>query len=497
MIKNFSRGLKLFQLNQSKNFTFTNINTLQNLSTSFRPNRDKNIYHILNLNFSDKGSKEWLDRQRKDPYVKKTKALDYRSRATFKLIEIQQKFKIIRIGQKILDLGCSPGGWSQIAAEYSKSDPKNPGIVAVDLLNMKPLQGVKFIRGDFYKQDIQDDILKHSNYQKFDLVLSDMCPEFTGTKVTDHVNLINLNNETILFIQKVLKRNGILVLKTFEGTLQKKFQDQIQILFNKINRFKPSSSRSESSELYLVCVGYLENEELKKETEKITKMSEEEIFEKNKKESIRAYKYAKLNQFTLLEDLDNMREKIQKTFKIDPETIKMDPKEEEEIKTMIEKENDKLHEELHGRAYKPIKQKNLSEFVENYEKEMKELDERLKAALGKEKVNIDEFEEFFKQDVNQEHMDQLAREKLKDSEFIEQKLEALQKQISEEEAQEMLRADSEPNELLSKYKRWEEILNQVKEEDRNERQNFDEINQDRVAESKHIYHIKIFRHATR
>jgi hypothetical protein len=326
---------------------------------------------------------------------------------------------------------------------------------------MNPVKGVSFIHGDMNKSDIHDKILEKNNFEKFDLICSDMCPEFSGVKFKDHVSLINLNEITVNFSFKVLKKNGNLVLKTFEGTLQKKFQEGFKNHFNKIHRFKPSSSRSESSELYLVCIGYLINEELKKEAEKIAKMDSKEYFETSKEQALKAYRLAKLNSFTLLEDLDKMKKEIEQKFKVDPEKIRVDPKEEEELKKIIEDENEKLRLELYGRAYKPLKSKSIVDFVKDYEKEMKEYNDKLKVALEKEKIDPIEIEEFFNEDVNQKHMQDVANDAIKEAEYMNKKINALKERISEEDAKEVLRPNSEPNEILAKYKRWEKILQDI------------------------------------
>lgn len=207
---------------------------------------------------------------------------------------------------------------------------------------MDPITGVCFIQGDMTKEGTRDNVLEKNKYNKFDLICSDMCPEFKGNKYVDHSNLISLNQLTVDFAFKVLKRNGNLILKTFEGSMQKKFQDNIKSYFNKIHRFKPASSRSESSEIYLVCLGYLENEELKKETEELMKMKPSEYLEQRKMEALKEYKLCKFNRRYLLEDLEEKRKEIIDKYKIDPEKLKIDIKEQEELKKMIDEENDEV-----------------------------------------------------------------------------------------------------------------------------------------------------------
>jgi 23S rRNA (uridine2552-2'-O)-methyltransferase len=386
---------------------------------------------------------------------------------------------------KILDVGCAPGGWSQIILEHLKPTQNNrSNLVAVDILPMDRLQNVSFIQGDMRKSSTFDEILLKNNYEKFDLILSDICPEFTGQKATDHYNLIELNRTTIEFAYKVLKRNGNLVIKTFEGSLQRKLQDDIKKFFNKINRFKPASSRSESSELYLICIGYLESEELIKEAEKIAKMNPKEHFEQEKDKAIREYHLNRLNKYFLLEDLDNQRESIKNKFKVDPEAIKLDPKEEEELRKIINEEEEKVQKELYGDGYRETNARTLAEYTLEYQRELKEYQNKLKAALDKEKINMDEVEEFFKADVEEKHLEDLVNERIRESEFLENKIIALEKQIKEEDAQDLLRPDLKENELIAKYRRWEKVLHQVEESMVKDQEINKEQEQENIKDSK-------------
>lgn len=269
--------------------------------------------------------------------------MNYKSRAAFKLMEIQNKYKILKKGQKAIDIGSAPGGWSQVISELISSNKSQPDVIAVDILRMEPLDGVLFIQGDLTRKEIQDKILEKNNYEKFDVVLSDMCPEFIGQKHTDHFNLIKLNEMTIEFTSKILKTNGILVMKTFEGSMQKKLQQGIEIYFEKIQRFKPASSRSESSEMYLICTGYMQGEKLKSEIEKLEKTDVNELIEKKKAEALKTYKFSKFDEEFDQQKLRKMREDIINIFKIDPDNIEVTKEEEEEIRKILEKEKKEVN----------------------------------------------------------------------------------------------------------------------------------------------------------
>lgn len=269
--------------------------------------------------------------------------MNYKSRAAFKLIEIQNKYKILKKGQKAIDIGSAPGGWSQVICELIHSSKTKPDVIAVDILKMDPIEGVCFIQGDLTRKEIQEKILEKNNFDKFDVVLSDMCPEFVGQKFKDHFNLIKLNEMTIEFASKILKTNGILVMKTFEGTMQKKLQEGIDLYFEKIQRFKPASSRSESSELYLICTGYMQNAKLKDEINKIQNTDVKDLVEKKKNEAIKNYKFKKFDNEFEPEKLAKLRDDIINIFKVDPENIKVTKEEEDEIKNIIEQEKKEVN----------------------------------------------------------------------------------------------------------------------------------------------------------
>jgi hypothetical protein len=160
----------------------------------------------------------------------------------------------------------------------------------------------------------------------------------------------------------------------------------------------------------------------------------------------------KLNKLTLLEDLDKYRDEIISKYKIDPEKIKVDPKEEAEISKLIQEENDRLHEELHGRAYKPLPEDmSLIDYVQNYEKEMKQYDDKLREVLKKEQFSQEEIDELLKEDTNETYQRENAQNQLKDIEYLQQKIDSLEKRITDEEAEGLLRYDGEENETLAKF----------------------------------------------
>lgn len=197
-------------------------------------------------------STRWLQRQLNDPFVILAKENGYRCRAAFKILEINDKFKIFKKGQKVLDLGSAPGGWSQVVVE--KVGMNN--IVAVDILDMSPIFGVKFVKQDFLADDAKAIIMENSNVSKFDVIMSDMAANTTGDKKTDHIRTLNLVEEALDFSVTVLKPNGTFISKIFQGGAEKELLDRLKENFSIVKHFKPKSSRQNSVEMYLVAMGF-------------------------------------------------------------------------------------------------------------------------------------------------------------------------------------------------------------------------------------------------
>ena len=199
-------------------------------------------------------SRRWLERQLNDPYVKAAKDQGYRTRAAYKLIEIHEKFKIFKNKVKVLDLGSAPGGWSQVASKML-SNNKNMKIVAVDILEMKPIDGVHFIKGDILDDTILDDI-KNSFSNKVDLVLSDIAPSATGHKNTDQTRSVLLAEMALDTAICFLINGGNFCCKLIRGKGEEEIVKKMRIYFKKIKRYKPDSSRKDSSEIFLIGLNF-------------------------------------------------------------------------------------------------------------------------------------------------------------------------------------------------------------------------------------------------
>ena len=198
----------------------------------------------------NKISKNWLNKQKRDPFVLKSKAQGYRSRSAFKLIEMNKKFKFLKKKTNILDLGASPGGWSQVVAKSILSGK----ILAVDITPMEKIKSVDFIRGDFLKEEVYQKIKNYFD-NKVDVVLSDMAVNTTGNKNLDSYNTGELCLKAMDLAQKVLHKDGVFLFKLFMGSVYAEINEKANKCFDKVVKYKPSSSRKESKEIYIYCCG--------------------------------------------------------------------------------------------------------------------------------------------------------------------------------------------------------------------------------------------------
>ena len=195
-----------------------------------------------------KKSNSWRIKQHRDQFFKKSKTLGYRSRASFKLIEINKKFRFIKDKTNLLDLGCCPGGWSQVASQIVKTGK----IMSIDIKEMDLIKNIKFIKGDILEQKIKNEVI---NYFKsnLDVIISDMAADTTGNKSLDSIRTNQLCAEVINFSKNILKPKGVLVSKIFMGEDFIEVKNLAKSVFKKVNFFKPESSRKESKETYLHC----------------------------------------------------------------------------------------------------------------------------------------------------------------------------------------------------------------------------------------------------
>ena len=196
----------------------------------------------------NKISKNWINRQKRDIYIRQSKVDGYRARSAYKLIEIDKKFKIFKNGMFILDIGAAPGSWSQ----YASKTIKNGKIISIDLKEISPIDNGIHIKGDFTEPDIQEKIKKNLT-KEFDLVMSDMAVNTTGIKNLDSIQTGELCKEAMIFSEKVISPKGYFISKIFMGSSFNEIVALGKKIFREVKVFKPLSSRKESKESFIVC----------------------------------------------------------------------------------------------------------------------------------------------------------------------------------------------------------------------------------------------------
>lgn len=200
----------------------------------------------------NKTSRQWVHDHINDPYVKQAQAQGFRSRAAFKLMQIDDKDRLLGPGKVVVDLGSTPGGWSQVA---SKKVGAAGRVVAIDLLPMEPVHGVHFILGDFREDEPLAELVESLEGRRVDLVLSDMAPNLSGIAVTDQARSIHLLELALEFAREHLKSGGDMLVKVFQGSCFDELRREMEQLFTSVAVRKPDSSRDRSSEVYLLCRG--------------------------------------------------------------------------------------------------------------------------------------------------------------------------------------------------------------------------------------------------
>ncbi|QIV94965.1 RlmE family RNA methyltransferase [Allofrancisella frigidaquae] len=198
-------------------------------------------------------SKRWVQEHNSDYYVIQANKLGYRSRASFKIIEIQEKYKIFKQNMFVIDLGAAPGGWSEQIIKYIGSNGK---LIALDLLEMAPIPGVDFIQGDFTSDETYEKLNNLIGQNKIDCIVSDMSPNISGNKTSDQAKSIFLLELALDFAINNLKKSGGFVAKIFQGEGADTYIKQVKNHFTKVTQFKPKSSRPRSREFYIIALGF-------------------------------------------------------------------------------------------------------------------------------------------------------------------------------------------------------------------------------------------------
>lgn len=200
-----------------------------------------------------KTSKQWLKEHFDDVYVRRAKEEGYRSRASFKLLEIQEQDKLIRQGMTIVDLGAAPGGWSQVAANFAGEEGQ---VIASDILHIDSLPGVEFLQGDFTEDAVLERLIELLRDRQVDLVISDMAPNMSGMRDIDLPRVMHLAELALDFARSALKPDGGFLVKVFHGEGYEELQKGLKSSFSSLKVRKPKASRARSSEIYLLAAGF-------------------------------------------------------------------------------------------------------------------------------------------------------------------------------------------------------------------------------------------------
>ncbi len=201
-------------------------------------------------------SKLWLERQLNDPYVAQARRDGYRSRAAYKLLEIDDKYRLLKPGQVVVDLGAAPGGWSQIAAKRVGAVDGKGKVIAIDLLEMPEIAGVTFTQLDFMDADAPEALRAMIDGASVDVVMSDMAANTTGHRKTDQLRIVGLVEEAAAFAAEVLKPGGAFIAKTFQSGADAELMAQLKRDYATVRHVKPAASRQDSSERYVLAVGF-------------------------------------------------------------------------------------------------------------------------------------------------------------------------------------------------------------------------------------------------
>lgn len=207
----------------------------------------------ISMGISHSVSRKWLRERRKDHYYRMAKEHGYRSRAAYKLIQIDRSFRIFRKGDVVVELGAAPGGWSQVAIRAIGPEGM---LVGVDLQKIEPIEGAIFIRGDFTRRETVEKIQEILGGRDVSVVISDMSPNISGAYATDHARSIHLAEIALEFAVENLKKGGVFVVKIFEGDMLGDYIKEVKKYFGMVRLHSPKASRASSSEIYLIAKGF-------------------------------------------------------------------------------------------------------------------------------------------------------------------------------------------------------------------------------------------------
>lgn len=223
----------------------------------FTKGSSRNMHvRVKNAKGLKKSSVRWLQRQLNDPYVRQAKSDGYRSRAAYKLIEMNEKLNFLKPGAHVVDLGAAPGGWLQIAADLTDAEHSGSQIVGIDLIDIVAPPFTRFLCGDFTDDDAPEKLRALMGVEKVDVVLSDMAPNTTGHAATDHLRIMHLCELAYYFAVEVLKPGGLFLAKTRQGGTEAGLLQTMKQQFTTVKHIKPKASRQDSAEVYVLATGF-------------------------------------------------------------------------------------------------------------------------------------------------------------------------------------------------------------------------------------------------
>ncbi|MDD7908941.1 MULTISPECIES: RlmE family RNA methyltransferase [Pseudovibrio] len=229
-------------------------------NTSGRGRGDRNMFtRVKTARKRSNSSTLWLQRQLNDPYVQKSKIDGYRSRAAYKLLEINEKHQLIKPGMRVVDLGAAPGGWCQVTVPIVGSTDDEPLVVGIDYLEMEPIPGVVLLQKDFLDDDAPEMLMDALGGHQPDMVMSDMAAPTTGHRQTDHLRTTYLFEVAIDFARQNLAKDGLFLSKVFAGGAESSLLQELKKEFKSVAHIKPPASRKESPEMYILAKGYRGN----------------------------------------------------------------------------------------------------------------------------------------------------------------------------------------------------------------------------------------------
>lgn len=212
--------------------------------------------HLKKVRGRTASSSKWLQRQLNDPYVAEAHRRGYRGRAAFKIIQLDDQFHFFKPGKRVVDLGCAPGGWSQVAVQKVKSTPENPLVVGMDLLPADPIPGALLVQMDFTSDEAPKKLRDILGGRQADIVMSDMAANTTGIHSIDHLRIMGLLEMAYDFAVQVLTPGGVFIAKIFQGGTEHQFLAQMKRDFTTVKHAKPDASRKDSSEFYVIATGF-------------------------------------------------------------------------------------------------------------------------------------------------------------------------------------------------------------------------------------------------